>query len=137
MLPVVDDRLAVSQQAFDDFVRRHALLAAIRHVEDNQDMTESYLMVDPMGRFFQNAAGAPTKGYRYSLPILEAGAPAAFAGMRFPRRSSFSDPWRRPRRPNDFLLVQLCAPVLRYRAGSVHSKIPPANTALQRRRLPV
>jgi radical S-adenosyl methionine domain-containing protein 2 len=83
MLPVVDDRLAVSQQAFDDFVRRHAHLAAIRHVEDNQDMTESYLMVDPMGRFFQNAAGAFAKGYRYSQPILEAGAPAAFAGMRF------------------------------------------------------
>jgi len=83
MLPVVDDRLAVSQQAFDDFVRRHAHLAAIRHVEDNQDMTESYLMVDPMGRFFQNVAGASARGYRYSQPILEAGATAAFAGMRF------------------------------------------------------
>jgi radical S-adenosyl methionine domain-containing protein 2 len=82
-LPVLGDRLAVSQQAFDDFVRRHAHLAAIRHVEDNQDMTESYLMVDPMGRFFQNAAGASARGYRYSRPILEAGAPAAFAGMRF------------------------------------------------------
>jgi radical S-adenosyl methionine domain-containing protein 2 len=83
MLPVVDHRLAVSQQAFDDFVRRHAHLAAIRHVEDNQDMTESYLMVDPMGRFFQNAAGASASGYQYSEPILEAGALAAFAGMRF------------------------------------------------------
>jgi len=83
MLPVVDDRLAVSQQAFDDFVRRHAHLAAIRHVEDNQDMTESYLMVDPMGRFFQNTAGSSVNGYRYSRPILEAGAPAAFASMRF------------------------------------------------------
>ena len=83
MLPVVDGRLAVSQQAFDDFVGRHAHLAAIRHVEDNQDMTESYLMVDPMGRFFQNAPGASAKGYRYSQPILEVGAPAAFAGMRF------------------------------------------------------
>lgn len=83
MLPVVDDRLAVSQQAFDDFVKRHAHLAAIRHVEDNQDMTESYLMVDPMGRFFQNTTGASARGYRYSQPILEAGAPAAFAGMRF------------------------------------------------------
>ncbi|MYM92328.1 radical SAM protein [Rugamonas sp. FT81W] len=83
MLPVVDDSLAVSQQAFNDFVIRHAHLASIRHVEDNQDMTESYLMVDPMGRFFQNAAGAGARGYRYSQPILEAGALAAFAGMRF------------------------------------------------------
>jgi hypothetical protein len=31
-------------------------------VEDNQDMTESYLMVDPVGRVFQNAAGASTTG---------------------------------------------------------------------------
>jgi radical S-adenosyl methionine domain-containing protein 2 len=83
MLPVIDNRLAVSQQAFDEFVSRHAHLAAIRHVEDNQDMTESYLMVDPMGRFFQNATGASVNGYRYSQPILEVGAPAAFAGMRF------------------------------------------------------
>lgn len=83
MLPVVDDRLAVSQQAFDDFVSRHAHLAAIRQVEDNQDMTESYLMVDPMGRFFQNTPGASIRGYRYSQPILETGASAAFAGMRF------------------------------------------------------
>lgn len=83
MLPVVDDRLAVSQQAFDDFVKRHAHLAAIRQIEDNQDMTESYLMVDPMGRFFQNAVGASVKGYRYSQPILEIGAASAFAGMRF------------------------------------------------------
>lgn len=83
MLPVIDDRQAVSQQASDDFVRRHAHLAAIRHVEDNQDMTESYLMVDPMGRFFQNAPGASVIGYRYSQPILDAGAPTAFACMRF------------------------------------------------------
>lgn len=83
MLPVIDDRLAVSQQAFDDFVTRHTHLASIRHVEDNQDMTESYLMIDPTGRFFQNVAGASLKGYRYSEPILEAGTSAAFAGMRF------------------------------------------------------
>lgn len=83
MLPVLDDSLAVSQQAFDEFVKRHAHLAAIRHVEDNHDMTESYLMVDPMGRFFQNIAGAHLNGYRYSESILEAGAPAAFAGLRF------------------------------------------------------
>lgn len=83
MLPVVDDRLAVSQQVFDEFVTRHERLGDIRHVEDNQDMTESYLMIDPVGRFFQNATGASLSGYRYSKSILEAGAPAAFAGMRF------------------------------------------------------
>lgn len=83
MLPVVDDRLAVSQQIFDEFVTRHARLGDIRHIEDNQDMTESYLMIDPLGRFFQNAPGDSLTGYRYSKSILHTGAPAAFAGMRF------------------------------------------------------
>lgn len=31
----------------------------------------------------QNVAKASVNGYRYSQPILEAGAPAAFAGTRF------------------------------------------------------
>lgn len=95
MLPVIDDGLAVSQSAFDDFVSRHAYLADIRHVEDNQDMTESYLMIDPMGRFFQNIAGGSINGYRYSQPILEAGAAAAFAGMRF-SAPKFLDRYKSP-----------------------------------------
>ena len=37
--------------------------------EDNDLMTGSYVMVDPAGRFFDNAAGAHT----YSRPILEVG----------------------------------------------------------------
>lgn len=83
MLPIVDASLAVSQEAFDAFVTRHAELGAVLHVEDNQDMTESYLMVDPLGRFFQNATGPIGQGYRYSPPILEVGAAGAFATMRF------------------------------------------------------
>jgi radical S-adenosyl methionine domain-containing protein 2 len=83
MLPIVDASLAVSQEAFDTFVTRHAHLGAVRHVEDNQDMTESYLMVDPLGRFFQNATEAVAQGYRYSPPILAVGAAEAFAAMRF------------------------------------------------------
>ena len=37
--------------------------------EDNDLMTGSYVMVDPAGRFFDNAAGTHT----YSRPILEVG----------------------------------------------------------------
>ena len=51
-------------------------------MEDNQDMTESYLMVDPMGRFFQNTPGASGRGYHYSQPILDSRARAAFNGMQ-------------------------------------------------------
>ena len=45
-------------------------------------MCESYLMVDPYGRFFQNQA-VGEGGYLYSRPILHSGAAAAFSEMRF------------------------------------------------------
>ena len=45
-------------------------------VEDNIEMAESYLMIDPHGHFFQNALGQ--KGYDYSASILEVGAERAF-----------------------------------------------------------
>ena len=41
--------------------------------EDNDLMTGSYVMVDPAGRFFDNAAGSHT----YSRPILEVGVEEA------------------------------------------------------------
>ena len=47
----------------------------------NDDMSESYIMVDPLGRFFQNTAGQ--KGYHYSNPIDVIGAERAFIEWRF------------------------------------------------------
>ncbi|BBT07412.1 hypothetical protein WP7S18E06_29110 [Aeromonas hydrophila] len=47
-------------------------------------MHESYLMVDPYGRFFQNTPLLPAgQGYAYSRPILEVGAGMAFSEMSF------------------------------------------------------
>jgi len=46
-------------------------------------MRESYLMVDPYGRFFQNSLLIAGQGYAYSPPILQIGAEAAFAQMTF------------------------------------------------------
>ena len=89
MLPVVNQHLAVSDQQFAAFVARHRTFANILCAEDNQDMRESYLMVDPHGRFFQNSPLIAGQGYAYSRPILEAGAEAAFAQMVFyPERFS-------------------------------------------------
>ncbi|WP_313506295.1 viperin family antiviral radical SAM protein [Stutzerimonas kunmingensis] len=89
MLPVVNQHLAVSDQQFAAFVARHRTFANILYAEDNQDMRESYLMVDPHGRFFQNSPLIAGQGYAYSRPILEAGAEAAFAEMAFdPERFS-------------------------------------------------
>lgn len=49
-------------------------------VEDNEDMTQSYLMIDPKGRFFQNGNGG---GYIYSDPIHEVGLERALSQIRF------------------------------------------------------
>ena len=70
--------LLVSRAAFDAFVERHAGVAALGVdlvPEPNDLMRGSYAMVDPAGRFFDNAAG----GHRYSRPVLEAGVAAALA----------------------------------------------------------
>ncbi len=77
MLPMLTDDLAVSTAEFQAFVRRHQVLRHVIRAEDNGEMAESYLMIDPHGRFFQNALGH--KGYDYSAPILDVGADAAFS----------------------------------------------------------
>ena len=83
MLPVVNQDLSVSNDQFAAFIARHDRFAHILHAEDNQDMRESYLMVDPHGRFFQNSPMIVGSGYSYSRPILEVGAEVAFAEMKF------------------------------------------------------
>lgn len=87
--------LLCSDEDFAGFVTRH------RHVEaegvalvpeDNDDMRGSYAMVDPAGRFFDNASG----GHSYSRPILQSGLDAAwsetsFSMERFVRRGGEYD----------------------------------------------
>jgi radical S-adenosyl methionine domain-containing protein 2 len=80
MLPLQNRNLAVSGAEFDEFVRRHDSLGDIMSVEDNDSMTESYIMIDPLGRFYQNTT-AGQGGYHYSRPILDVGAREAFAEM--------------------------------------------------------
>jgi radical S-adenosyl methionine domain-containing protein 2 len=87
MLPVIDDSLAISDGEFAAFVQRHRAFQSVQCVEDNRDMSESYLMVDPFGRFFQNQSSLGG-GYLYSKPILSVGAGAAFSEMAF-NSSSF------------------------------------------------
>lgn len=83
MLPVVNKHLTVTDKQFTDFVARHQDFARILCAEDNQDMRESYLMVDPRGRFFQNSSPEPGAGYIYSKPILDVGAQTAFNEVNF------------------------------------------------------
>lgn len=98
MLPVVTNELALCDDQFQAFVDRHRALDGIMCVEGNDDMVQSYIMVDPHGRFFQNRiVGA---GYDYSPPIIDVGALVAFDRMtwsaekfaaRYPRVSIRGD----------------------------------------------
>lgn len=81
MLPTVTTDLAIADHEFAQFIDRHAPLGSLISAEDNRDMVESYIMLDPRGRFFQNSLAG--KGYRYSAPILDVGADAAFRQIRW------------------------------------------------------
>lgn len=78
MLPVYDGRSAVSTEDFGKFIARHKEFEEIMFTEDNDEMTGSYAMIDPLGRFFWYE-GAPCSGYKYSQPILQVGAAEAFS----------------------------------------------------------
>lgn len=74
--------LLVSTDKFQAFVTRHLDISqrGVKVVaETNEDMTESYAMIDPLGRFFSNAGGR----HSYSQPILEVGVREAFRQISF------------------------------------------------------
>jgi radical S-adenosyl methionine domain-containing protein 2 len=84
VLPTIDSSLVVSDLDFHRFLQRHQTFAEVTSSEDNQEMTESYIMIDPLGRFFQNMPpAAGSGGYRYSSPILDVGIESAFSSIRF------------------------------------------------------
>lgn len=77
----VDD-LLVGAREFQDFVARHRPLvdAGIPVIPENNDaMTDSYAMIDPLGRFFGNTGGV----HRVGRSILQAGAVEALASVSF------------------------------------------------------
>ncbi len=91
--------LFIDSAAFAGYLARHAAWDPIG--EDNEDMTGSYLMVNPEGRFFDNVGGA----MHASDPILDVGVDAALAQVRvmvdrFVDRGGVYD-WR-PTRPTGF-----------------------------------
>lgn len=96
MLPTTTSDLAIASYEFAEFVARHKKLHGIMAAEDNNDMVESYIMIDPHGRFFQNSSSGT--GYQYSDEILKVGAETAFREInwqpnkfRFRYRASASE----------------------------------------------
>lgn len=77
--------LLISTKEFGAFVDRHRGVTAhgiTVAAESNEDMTGSYAMIDPLGRFFSNVDGR----YVYSPPILEVGVASAFSAVTFDAR---------------------------------------------------
>jgi radical S-adenosyl methionine domain-containing protein 2 len=69
--------LMISSEQYDAFIERHRDLEPV--AESNAAMTDSYAMIDPMGRFYGNTVGV----HRVSAPILEVGVGAALASVGF------------------------------------------------------
>jgi len=77
VLPVLNDHLLVTSQQFSEFVNRHNQLQDFMVVEDNEAMTNSYLMINPQGRFYQNSR--TEIGYTYGDLILDVSVDEALA----------------------------------------------------------
>jgi radical S-adenosyl methionine domain-containing protein 2 len=74
--------LAISEAEFEDFVARNRRLVppGVAVVpETSEEMTASYAMIGPDGRFFDSVCGY----YRYSRPIVEVGILEAFQDVSF------------------------------------------------------
>ena len=83
MLPIIQESkcLEISDTQFKQFLDNHQMYKDILFAEDNDDMTGSYLMIDPLGRFFQN--DKDKQGYAYSSKIHEVGIEQAFSEIKF------------------------------------------------------
>ncbi len=90
--------LLVAREQFQAFVALQRELEAEGLgpvAEDNDAMTDSYAMIDPLGRFYGNHGGR----YVYSRPILEAGVTTALGEVDFEVQRLVARgglyPWRR------------------------------------------
>jgi radical S-adenosyl methionine domain-containing protein 2 len=75
------DELLISAEQFQQFVDTHKHLKSITSLvpETTEQIKGSYAMVDPAGRFFDDANGV----HNYSRPILEIGARLAIQQVNF------------------------------------------------------
>ena len=75
------DDFKISKEQFEEFLIRHQSLKeeGIMVSENNNEMMDSYTMIDPSGRFFTNK-----KGFQeYSEPILKIGIKSAYKQLNY------------------------------------------------------
>lgn len=75
VLPVENEAFQITNQTFNHFLTRHKKLARYVSAEDNNSMTQSYLMINPEGKFYQNKLNG--SGYTYSEGIIKKGVEEA------------------------------------------------------------
>jgi radical S-adenosyl methionine domain-containing protein 2 len=88
VLPLLNQQSVISSDQFDSFCKRHQVFSDIWAVESNDDMTGSYIMIDPQGRFFDNSQKSDS--YVFSDSIVEVGAKQAFQQVNFDQKKFLS-----------------------------------------------
>ncbi len=75
------DEFQISELEYKNFIDKHQSLNRVTEIisETNIQMTGSYVMVDPAGRFFDNTTGK----HNYSRPILEFGVQGALQDVNY------------------------------------------------------
>lgn len=81
VMPYGGHELLITQAQFNQFVKRHENKGIPVFPESNTAMTESYLMIDPKGRFYQN--GSNRRSYVYSKCINDVGVDKALSDINF------------------------------------------------------
>lgn len=79
----------ITDEQFEMFLTINKKFAEQKNViiEDKNDITQSYLMIDPLGRFFQNGN---ERNYKYSDPIYAAGLERALSQIHFSKEKFMS-----------------------------------------------
>ena len=81
VMPTDGTDLLISDEQFSSFVQRHLGKGLPISAESNNTMTDSYLMIDPSGRFYQNSKGV--SDYSYSERIIDVGIETALKQIHF------------------------------------------------------
>jgi radical S-adenosyl methionine domain-containing protein 2 len=82
VLPIQPNTTGITNEQYQHFIATHrGKVKTTIFTENNNDMKQSYIMIDPLGRFCQNAND--NKSYVYSNSILEIGTEKAFKQIAF------------------------------------------------------
>jgi len=83
VLPLISSDHAIKTEQFLRFLDHHSSLSDVIAIEDNLQMQDSYIMIDPYGRFYQNSpSSCGDNGYCYSDRILDIGVERAFGQIQ-------------------------------------------------------